>query len=52
MKITAILPVILSILLIPLSTVLLSSCSREEMETVTETVPDPVITETVTETVP
>ena len=39
MKITATLSVILSILLILLSAALLSSCSREE----TETVPDPVI---------
>ena len=48
MKITAILSVILSIPLILLSPALLSSCSREEMETVTETVTD---TETVADTV-
>ena len=48
MKIRAILSVILSILL---SAALLSSCSREETETATETFPDPVITETVTDPV-
>ena len=48
MKITAILSVILSILLILLSPALLSSCSREKMETVTETVTD---TETVADPV-
>ena len=46
MKTTAILSIILFILL---SVALLSSCSREETETATETVPDPVITETVTD---
>ena len=48
MKTTAILSIILFILL---SVALLSSCSREETETATETVPDPVITETVTDPV-
>ena len=48
MKITAILSVILSILL---SAAFLSSCSREETETATETVPNPVITETVSDPV-
>ena len=43
MKITAILSVVLSILLILLSTALLSSCSPEETEKGTETVTDPII---------
>jgi len=47
-KTTAILSIILFILL---SVALLSSCSREETETATETVPDPVITETATDPV-
>ena len=52
MKITAILPVILSILLILLSAALLSSCSREETVTATETVTDTTtVPETVADTV-
>ena len=52
MKITAILSVILSILLILLSPALLSSCSREETATVPETVTDTVtVQETVVDTV-